>query len=633
MQIPKEYFTQLLELINQEREEERNEFEKTQSLSLSQRKKQGILWYPIHIDREEFPLKGKVLLSISKKEDGIVSYFQSGNSVSVFGLDDPKNQKVHGVVTKVFKNRVEVLFSLELLPDWIWDVELGLENFYNETTFVEMERAMQILMDPSEKHTILLRDILIGNKDPKFQHTEKFTIKEVNYSQNIAIQNLLSAEQIGLVHGPPGTGKTHTLIHLAKKVLESEQNVLLTAASNVAVDLLVAKSIQAGLSVTRIGNPARVNESLLPYTLDYKIANHPDNKTLQGYKKEAEELFRKASKFKRTFGSKEREERANNKKEARDLLKTAIDMENVLVKSILENSQVIASTLIGITFPQLHKIHFSSVIVDEATQCLEPALWIAILKTDKRIFFAGDHKQLPPTVRTKNSPLSHTLFEKLMERFPEPPVGNLLNVQYRMQEPILHFSNEHFYGNKLLSDLSIAERPSIESFQWISQGKHISFIDTAGSDSVEEMEEDSQSIFNQTEVGLIKYLLTQSDLEKKKFPFSVGVLSPYRAQVEKLKEELEKKDFLQFTPEINTIDSFQGSERDVILISLVRSNFSKEVGFLEDYRRLNVAMTRAKEELILIGDSSTLSFNHFYKQLLDYISQKGSYRTIWEFQE
>ncbi|MCB1176694.1 MAG: AAA family ATPase [Leptospiraceae bacterium] len=629
---PTDYIENQLKLLLLEKEEERKEYERRRNLNKGAKKKQGILWHPVHIEREEYPLRGKILLLISKSEDNYPVNFQTGETISLFHSEQEETKySIRGVISKIQKNSMEVLFSLEELPDWVDEYELSLESYYQETSYNEMERALNILLKPEKDRTLELRNILTNFKKPGFNTSPNIKIPNLNESQNRAVNHLLSAEHFGIIHGPPGTGKTHTLIELARELCKTESTVLLTASSNVAVDLLVEKAISAGLTATRIGNPARVNERIIPYTLEYKLNDHNEYKSVIKYKREADELFRKAGKFKRNFGKKEREERKELKKEARDLIKTAVEYETNLSLSILEKSDIIGSTLIGITYPIMQKMKFQSIIVDEATQCLEPGLWIAILKTENRIFFAGDHKQLPPTIHSKDNELSTTLFEKLNSYYIDTNVSNLLNTQYRMKENILGFSNKWFYEERLKTDSSVYQRNPVDIFNFVSEGKNISFIDTAGSDTEEKLDEESMSYYNETEISLIKNLIDTIKQNHLQNIIKMGILSPYRSQVEKLKEEFSGFNKENFELEINTIDSFQGSERDIILISLVRSNDNGEVGFLEDEKRLNVALTRAREELILIGDSSTLSFNHFYNSLMDFVSQSGSYRTIWEF--
>ncbi|MCX7999776.1 MAG: AAA domain-containing protein, partial [Leptospiraceae bacterium] len=447
--------------------------------------------------------------------------------------------------------------------------------------------------------------------------------ENLNESQNRAINHLLKAEEFAILQGPPGTGKTEVLLEYAKYLLQYEKRILLTAPSNTAVDLLTKKCIAKGLKVVRIGHPARISQELFETTLDSQIQKHREFENYLRWKKEAQEIFKKAAKYKRTFTKEDREERKQNLKEARELSKLAQKELERITLDVLEKTQILTCTLSNLFRGVWKNLEFDTVIVDECSQALEPLIWMGVFKTNKRIILSGDSKQLPPTTFSNN--FQATLFEKLLEVYPTPPINNFLNYQYRMHPNILEFSNIVFYNKNILS-----LKENSKKFLSFSEEKGFIFIDTAGSDNNETWDIESQSYTNETEIEIL-YKIFETELENIKSA-SIGILSPYSAQVEKLKQRFSQYLTLNnLNLEINTIDSFQGSERDVVFLSLVRSNERKEIGFLNEFRRMNVAMTRAKEELVIIGDSETLLHSPFYEQMLVHIQKHGKWISIWDF--
>ena len=621
-----DYFSNLLKLTLREKEEERKQKDfYSQNKSLKEKRKQGLAIYPIEYEIEPYPIEGKILLNISSKESKEISLeFENGITVKLYDLKDEKKM-IYGVIQSIMSNYLQVLFSLEELPEWFENSPLVLEIYYNESTYQEMERVLNILKSPKFEFTKRLIKIFTGKFEPSFQKKISSSVSHFNHSQNEALKNLLNAEDFCLIQGPPGTGKTEVILECIKHLLNSEKKILLTAPSNTAVDLLTKKCKEKGLNVVRIGNPARVSSKLLETGLDFLVQTHPDFQNVLNWREESKKLLQKANKYKRNFTKENKQERKIQIQEARELSKLAQKEVEKITKQVLEKAQVITCTLSNLFREIFRELEFQTVIVDESSQAIEPLLWFAVLKTRKKVFLSGDPQQLSPTTFAFNSPFQNTLFEKLLNLYPNPPMNNFLNIQYRMSPDILEFSNIEFYNRKIKS-----YKQSSQNLISISQGKRVVFIDTCGADMYETWEEEIQSYFNEGEIQILLKIYEQELCLNSQI--SLGILSPYSAQTYKLKQS-----FYQYLTkqnlnlEINTIDSFQGSEREVIFLSLVRSNENGEIGFLNDYRRMNVALTRAKENLLIVGDSQTISVSPFYTRMLEYIHKSGKIFSAWEF--
>jgi superfamily I DNA and/or RNA helicase len=459
-----------------------------------------------------------------------------------------------------------------------------------------------------------------------------FEHPNLNTGQNKAIQQLLEASTVALLHGPPGTGKTTTLVQAVSALLKQyNKQVLVVAPSNTAVDLLTERLDAAGIAVTRIGNPVKVSEHLQELTLDAKIDRHPANKDIKTLQKQVRTYTEMAQKYKRNFGKAEREQRKALFDEAHRIRKDVDKIQDFISADVLDKSQVITATLVGSNHEVIRNRSYETVIIDEAAQALEPACWIPILKAH-RVILAGDHNQLPPTVKSSRVPhhgLSHTLFEKLVDH--NPQLVSLLDVQYRMNEQIMEYPSAALYNGLLRADSTVA--------QWslAVDTEPVLFIDTAGA-GFEETESDG-AIFNLGEAHFIKAHLNdhigawKASLSLNE-SLSIGVIAPYRKQATLLKEILDGEEALRpFNDliKIQTIDSFQGQEKDVIYISLTRSNAEQQIGFLSDVRRMNVAMTRAKKKLVVIGDSATIGSHPFYREFIAYTESIGHYHSVWEW--
>ena len=478
----------------------------------------------------------------------------------------------------------------------------------------------------------LIRILTRGEK-PSFTKEKTFNIpNQLNPVQQLAVDKILSADHLAIVHGPPGTGKTTTLVAAIKALVKhNNQKVLVVAPSNTAVDLLTEKLSLAGLNVIRVGNPARVSVRLMESTLDYKMTDHPEMKNIKSLKKQASEYKNMAHKYKRNFGKAERDQRKALFDEAHKIGREIEKSEQYIIDNLMGNAQVITATLVGANHYTVRNLKYDTIVIDEAGQALEPACWIPILKANKMVL-AGDHFQLPPTIKSTTAAqngLSNTLLEKVVQLHPEAVV--LLEEQYRMHQDIMAYSSKVFYQDKLKAHDSVSKHLVFES------DKALIFIDTAGCSFEEKL--DGTSTTNPDEANfLIQHLVSQVQLiqsrkEIEQFP-SIAVVSPYKQQVELLKTSINENEVLiAFGDKIsvNTIDSFQGQERDMVYISLVRSNPTGTIGFLSDTRRMNVAMTRARKKLVVVGDSSTLSKSKFYNDFIAYAESLGGYHSAWEY--
>jgi ATP-dependent RNA/DNA helicase IGHMBP2 len=434
------------------------------------------------------------------------------------------------------------------------------------------------------------------------------------------------------VHGPPGTGKTTTLVQAILALIGRDgRQILVTAPSNTAVDLLSEKLSDLGLNVLRIGNPARVSEGQQALTLDSRIAEHPGAKEIKKLKRKAGEFRDMAHKYKRNFGPAEREQRKALFDEARNLMKDVDRIEGNILTDLLSRAQVITATLVGANHPVIRDRKFDTVVIDEAAQALEPASWIPALKA-RRLILAGDHCQLPPTVKSASAAsggLGVTLLEKNTLLHPEAVV--LLEQQYRMHNLIMGYSSRVFYENRLKA------HPTVAGHLLFETDTPLSFIDTAGCGYEEKQE--GTALSNPEEAAfLLKHVtLLVSELESHysgpDFP-SIAIISPYRLQVQLLQELTQHSPVLRKYANkiaVNTIDSFQGQERDIVYIGMTRSNPDNRIGFLSEIRRMNVAMTRARKKLVVIGDGATLAQTPFYSGFIDYAGQQSAWHSAWEF--
>lgn len=626
MATPAPYFEELHRLLQLEKEEETRQFEHLlKNSTVQQRVEMGLCWYPLRVAETgygfgEYPF---VILERTRQKE-MAHSFSAGKMALLFSTEQDAPDAWKGAIQFVQGDQLKLIFFTDEQPELLDWGKLGVLLMPDENAYREQEQALKLVANAKNCRLAELRDVLLLQKESGSPLDIDIPIlpDHLNDSQKSALTQLLLSPDVFLLHGPPGTGKTTTLVAAARLLVDEGEQLLLCAASNAAADWLTHECLKQGLKVLRIGNIARIDEELEQSTLEGHLKQHPQYSNIKEYRKQAAELRRMAGKYKRQFGQAEREQRKLILNEAKSVAAEARKLESYILSSCVDSAQVITCTLVGANHSLLEKRQFSTVFIDEAAQAPEPGCWIPIAKAD-RIILAGDPFQLPPTVRSKDAAkggLSITLMEKLLTKVPTA----LLSVQYRMNAQIMAFSNAWFYENQLQAhdsvvDWGIGEEPVME------------FIDTAGLGWEEVQHPETMSIHNPEEAHFVwKRIEALADgLHGKRL--RIGVISPYRAQVAALQEErnsIQLPDSIHV--DVQTIDAFQGQERDAIFVSLVRCNDRSEIGFLQDYRRMNVAMTRARKKLVLIGDSATLGKDLFYKALIDHCEAVGAYRSAWE---
>ena len=636
---PNDQLRRTLELIKLERQADLEQYrQKVLLRSLQQRTKEGSTWYPVTLKRDYIGTGERPTIEILRTNNLAQPHmFQSGRVVNVFSnaTGRPEKEHVGGVVNYVRDDTMVITLNGDDFPDWIGDGLLGVDVMFDEMTYREMEYALREVIKSEENRVAELKHILLGHAKAGVENISfnPGELSVLNDSQRSALEKVLSSTDVAFVHGPPGTGKTTTLVQAIRETIRREGQVLVCAPSNAAVDLLVDKISEQGLQAVRIGHPARVTEQTLSKTLDSRIADHPDYRELKNMRKRMEQVRSSALKYKRKFGYHEREQRRLMMQEVK-LLKADADMlEFHIINEVLQNADAVCCTLVGSSHPVMRNRKFRTVFVDEAAQALEPACWIPLLRAERAVF-AGDHQQLPPTIKSMEAArqgLSRTLFEKGIAH--QPHLVSMLQVQYRMNEKIMKFPSRYFYDDKLEA------HASVQNHRLRADQAPVSFIDTAGCGYQEQQDPETLSRYNLEEAAfliqrveaLIEDIGTETWLNDK---ITLGIITPYSAQVDQLEKLAEASTVLEPVYSlitINTVDAFQGQERDVIAIGLVRSNDQGEVGFLSDIRRTNVAMTRARKKLIIVGDSATLSSHPFYLDLLEYVQAEGFYQSAFEF--
>jgi len=630
------YFDELKTLLNIEQDFDREQYETLLlKSSLNERKLKGVTWFPIQIKGEEMGRGDYLTITLSKTNNQEDEHrFRFGMPVALFSNHDPLVDRAEGLISFVNRDTMKIALRVDELPDWTRRGKLGVDLLFDENSYKEMHEALrkakELRLDLNEGR--LIREI-IGEEELKGYKKEiNYDNATLNQSQNEAIVHILSENPISIIHGPPGTGKTTTLIKAVQALLKKEnKQILIVAPSNTAVDVLTERLDAAGVLVTRIGNPVKISEHLQELALDAQVDQHPANKEVKLLKKKARAYTEMAQKYKRSFGRSEREQRKALFDEARKIGKEIGDIQDFMVADILDKAQVVTATLVGSNQYAVRNRVYQVVIIDEAAQALEPACWIPILKANK-VVLAGDHCQLPPTVKSNaqmNIGLYHTLFEKLVKRYPEHV--SLLNVQYRMNEKIMQYPSTALYDDHLIAG------DHVQHWTLKEDSEPVVFIDTAGAGFEEE--QDGTATFNVGEARFVINHLKQSLVsfeqvyDESDFP-AIAVITPYRRQATVLNELLVNDE--QIVPfrhhiQINTIDSFQGQEKDIIYISLTRSNDQQAIGFLSDVRRMNVAMTRAKKKLIVVGDSATVGKHEFYDNFIKYVDTMQSYHSVWEW--
>lgn len=618
-----EQIEQLIHLLHVEKTADYEQYQqKMLNTSVDERRKKGVTWYPIVISEQFLGTGDRFTLTFERTSHFKERHaFQVGAVVSLFSGAHEQEHLAQGVVSYVRENRIRVVLNGSQLPEGLRQGKLGLNLLFDEGSYKEMFRALKKVKTVERGRLADLREAFYGSMPLQFQKGFDYQSVYLNPAQNKALSHIFNAQDLAIVHGPPGTGKTTTLVHAIKEVVKQERQVMVCAQSNAAVDLLVEKLAQQGSKVLRIGHPARLSPEAIANSLDVKMEQHGLFKELKSVRFKHQQYKEMSFKYKRNFGHNERMQRDLLRKEARLYKEDAERIEQTISEDLMNEAEVVAATLVGCTHQLLADRTFKTVFIDEASQALEPAAWIAMAKA-YRVVMAGDHLQLPPTVKSLTAAkegLAFTLFERAIH-LPEASV--MLNVQYRMHPEIVTFSSDYFYEGALQTADEVLLR------EQHTEKPHFLWIDTAGTGFNEALNPQTLSTFNPEEAAFVLQHLQKNPVVDAK----IGIIAPYKAQVELLKklwaEGGEYDGGMHVT--INTVDAFQGQECDVIYISLTRSNNKNEIGFLREYRRMNVAMTRAKSRLVIVGDSSTLGSDSFYKAVLDYAERVNAYCSAFE---
>lgn len=619
----------------------------TEQMGMQRKVKRGDAWFPLQVGKSFYNSLNQTAIEIFRTSDQDIEHnFEFGRPVMFFrseGSEELKYFSFTGTVSYVDGDRMVVTVpdSAPLLELQQSTDPIGVQLSFDETSYKLMFEALDRVMKAKNNRLAYLRDLFYSHQKAGRFSFEPMKFPWLNPTQERAVNEVLWAKDVAIVHGPPGTGKTTTLVEAINETLMRESQVLVCAQSNMAVDWISEKLVDRGINVLRIGNPTRVNDKMLGFTYERRFESHADYPQLWAIRKAIREL------------RKNRKKGSENYHQKMDRLKSrAAEIELRINAELFGEARVIACTLVGSAHHLLEGMKFGTLFIDEAAQALEAACWIPMRRAS-RVILAGDHCQLPPTVKSiaaLRAGLGKTLMERIAENKPE--VVTLLKIQYRMNDEIMRFSSDWFYGGKVESAPQIKYRSVLDydhPITWIDTSNEENQITIEGEDAPEDSASTSSSVsaanqnsdlnfkeqfvgesfgrINKAEAELTLLTLAeyftkigkQRVLEER---IDVGIISPYRAQVQYLKKLIKKYEF--FKPyrrliSVNTVDGFQGQERDVILISLVRSNDEGQIGFLKDLRRMNVAMTRARMKLIILGNKDTMTKHPFYKKLWEYV--------------
>ncbi len=655
----------------------------TEQMGMQRKVKRGDAWFPLQVGKSFYNSLNQTAIEVFRTSDQDIEHnFEFGRPVMFFMVkkmgknenqgstalqlsENPSdaNHKVQssnlkvqsikyfsftGTVSYVDGDRMVITMpdSAPLLDLQQSTEPIGVQLSFDETSYKLMFEALDRVMKAKNNRLAYLRDLFYSHQKADRFSFEPMKFPWLNPTQERAVNEVLWAKDVAIVHGPPGTGKTTTLVEAINETLMRESQVLVCAQSNMAVDWISEKLVDRGINVLRIGNPTRVNDKMLGFTYERRFESHPDYPQLWAIRKAIREL------------RKNRKKGSENYHQKMERLKSrAAEIEIRINSELFGEARVIACTLVGSAHRLLEGMKFGTLFIDEAAQALEAACWIPMRRAS-RVILAGDHCQLPPTVKSiaaLRAGLGKTLMERIAENKPE--VVTLLKIQYRMNDEIMRFSSDWFYGGKVESAPQIKYRSVLDydhPITWIDTGeeseerrvKSEEFNSSSDDASEESEEQENSSLFTHhsslykeqfvgesfgrinkaeaelTLLTLAEYFTKIGKLRVLSERIDVGIISPYRAQVQYLKKLIKKYEF--FKPyrrliSVNTVDGFQGQERDVILISLVRSNDEGQIGFLKDLRRMNVAMTRARMKLIILGNKDTMTRHPFYKKLWEYV--------------
>ncbi len=601
----------MLQSIELEEKEQVARFSLDQQHTLKSLKAEGLALHPITITRKNFGYADYPEFSFRINFPAETNQFRDGASIECFFAGE---EPVKGILMGLDGKTGDCRLFAPDFPDWIEENGVGIKLAPDQRTTSIMKKALNELEANLPLFTLFeqLHQTRAASPSTIPTFTTNLTLrnKNLNLSQQQAVAAIVENEHIAIVHGPPGTGKTTTLIEAIVQLVKQGQKVLVSAPSNTAVDNIAKGLLQQGINLLRVGNTSKVDETIFSHTPEGRLSNSKQLKEIKQLKIRAEEFRKMALKYKKHFGKAEREQRNLLFKEVKNIRTEIKKLQAYNEEKLYMEANVIAGTPVGIYDAKIHQLNFETLVLDEAGQCIEPLAW-CIFPLAKKYVLAGDHLQLPPTVLSHEAArlgLNRSILETAVATV--QPVF-LLNTQYRMREAIAGFSGNYFYQGLLLSAAHLA-----------NTGAHISFIDTAGSGFNETRGNDGVSLQNKGELQLVQKLIETEAINASTCAF----ISPYSGQVTAAKE------VLPAAMRISTIDSFQGQEKETVILSLVRSNDDGDIGFLKDYRRMNVAITRAKEQLFVIGDSATIGADPFYHSFITYIEKHGVYRTVWEFE-
>ena len=594
----------------------------TETTGLARKVKRGDAWHPLRFVRSYYNSLNQLSVEVVRTADTDIEHnFEFGRPVCFFRMSEGTEGKsiryfnFTGTVSYADGDRLVVTVPDNAPVAELQATEgLGVQLFFDETSYRLMFEALDRVIGARDNRLAYLRDLFYSGVPAAELSFAPISFPWLNRAQQEAVNKVLRAKDVAIVHGPPGTGKTTTLVEAIYETLRRESQVLVCAQSNMAVDWISERLVDRGISVLRIGNPTKVNDKMLSFTYERRFEAHPDYPQLWSIRQAIRKLRQ------------ERKRRDNGWHQKMDRLKSrAVELELRINSQLFGEAKVIASTLTGSASHLLSGQKFGTLFIDEAAQALEAACWIAIRRAS-RVVLAGDHCQLPPTVKSiaaLKGGLGTTLMERIVAR--KPSVVTLLTVQYRMNEQIMRFSSNWFYDGRVES------APEVKYRGILDYDNPITWIDTSESGAKEEFVGESFGRINKIEAELtleaLKNYFTKIGRQRiADEHIDVGVISPYRAQVQLLRRMVRKAEF--FKPyrgciTVNTVDGFQGQERDIIVISLVRSNDDGQIGFLSDLRRMNVAITRARMKLIIVGSVQTMTRHAFYKELYGYVQESA----------
>ena len=593
--------------------------QQTREAGIPKRIQQGVCWFPVKLGADRYNSLNQLTVEVTRTETEETEHsFEYGCPVCFFRISADRQIRYFNfsaVISYVQDNKmVVVLPGPQVLPELVVTGELGVQLYFDDTSYKTMFAALREVAEAKGNRTARLREVLLGKAPALRRETGPVRFPWLNASQEKAVNQVLFAKEVAVVHGPPGTGKTTTLVEAVYETLHRENQVMVSAQSNTAVDWIAEKLVDRGIPVLRIGNPTRVNDKMLAFTYERRFEAHSDYPELWQIRKTIREMTGRLRK-----SGREDRERLHN--QLTKLRVRATGLEIRIDTELFTEARVIACTLVGAASRVLERKRFSSLFIDEAAQAIEAACWIAISRAD-RVILAGDHCQLPPTIKcieAARGGLGRTLLEKVVLHKPE--TVSLLKIQYRMHEDIMRFPSRWFYHDELEA------APEVKYRGVLDFDTPASWIDTSELDLQEKAVAEGTGRLNTGEAELLvrelKNYMERIGIRRiLEEHIDFGVISPYRAQVHYLRHLLKKEPF--FRPcrrliTVHTVDGFQGQERDVIMISLVRANEKGQIGFLRDLRRMNVAITRARMKLLILGEAVTLTRHPFYRELYEYI--------------